>query len=166
MAKPKTLTTKKKNGRPSRFSAKIQDIIKLLARRGFTDAEMAKCLEITQRTLDNWKKKYSGFFQSLKDWKNEADHEVERSLYERACGYSHPEDKIFNDNGSPLIVPTIKHYPPDTTAGIFWLKNRKKSEWRDGHDLNIKGPSTNYDEMTPEERKSAIATLLKRQDEP
>ena len=34
-------------------------------------------------------------------------------------------------NGQIVITPTIKHYPPDTTAGIFWLKNRQRDKWRD-----------------------------------
>ncbi len=52
-------------------------------------------------------------------------------MYERATGYSHAEDKIFNDGGEPLIVPTTKHYPPDATSAIFWLKNRQPAKWRD-----------------------------------
>ena len=39
-----------------------------------------------------------------------------------------------------MIVPTTKHYPPDTTAAIFWLKNRQKSKWRDKQDHEISGP--------------------------
>jgi hypothetical protein len=55
-------------------------------------------------------------------------------------GYSAPEDKIFNNDGKPLIVPTVKNYPPDTTAVIFWLKNRRPDEWRDKIDHGISAP--------------------------
>ena len=65
------------------------------------------------------------------DWKAVADHRVERSLYERACGYSHTEDKIFIHEGKPIIVPTVRHYPPDPTSMIFWIKNRQPEQWRD-----------------------------------
>ena len=44
-------------------------------------------------------------------------------------GYEHPEDKIFLHEGKPVIVPTVKHYPPDTTACIFWMKTRLG--WKD-----------------------------------
>jgi len=34
-----------------------------------------------------------------------------------------------------LIVPTVKHYPPDTTAAIFWLKNRQPAKWREKQEV-------------------------------
>ena len=124
-------------GRRTCFNPLTRSIIELLARRGFTDVEMSQCLKIKEQTFTNWKKKHPKFFGSLNDWKTKADSEVVRSLYERACGYEHPEDKIFNNNGKPLIVPTIKHYPPDSTAMIFWLKNRDRKNWRDRHEIDI-----------------------------
>jgi len=127
-------------GQPTKLTYKMKGQIKLLALKGFTDVEMAGAVGVTERTINNWKKQQPKFFQSLKDWKAEADLKVEKSLYERAMGYEHPEDKIFNDGGEPLIVPTTKHYPPDTTAIIYWLKNRKKADWKDKteQDVNIK----------------------------
>ena len=114
-------------GQPTKLTPKMKKQIKFLAEKGFTDKEMANAVGVTEQTINNWKKQQPKFFESLKDWKKEADRNVERSLYERACGYEHPEDKIFNANGEPLVVPTTKHYPPDTSAMIFWLKNRKLS---------------------------------------
>lgn len=32
-------------------------------------------------------------------------------------------------------TPLTKHYPPDTTACIFWLKNQKPKEWHDRTEL-------------------------------
>ena len=123
---------KKKGGRPSKFDSIDLDKVSILAKRGWTDADMCAFFGIDESTWTGWKKKHPTFFTSLKDWKIEADNRVERSLYERACGYSHPEDKIFKPAGEdPTIVPTTKHYPPDSTACIFWLKNRKRNEWRD-----------------------------------
>ena len=120
-----------KVGRPTLFDKRVKEIVSILAPKGLTDAEMANVIGVTEQTFNNWKSAHPSFFESLKDWKREADEKVVRSLYERACGYSHPEDKIFNDNGNPLVVPTIKHYPPDSTAMIFWLKNRQPEQWRD-----------------------------------
>lgn len=122
---------KNKGGRPSKFDSLDLKKVQALASRGWTDAEMATFFEVDESTWTRWKEKHPEFCTSLKDWKIEADSRVERSLYERATGYSHPEDKIFNYEGTALVVPTIKHYPPDTTAGIFWLKNRKPDQWRD-----------------------------------
>lgn len=126
-------------GRPSKFNVSIQKKIKKLALRGFTDIEIAEIVDIKEQTLTNWKKRYPGFFASLKDWKNAADYDIERSLYERAKGYSHPEDKIFCNNGDIVVQPTIKHYPPDPTSMIFWLKNRQPEKWRDKQEIDLTG---------------------------
>jgi transcriptional regulator with XRE-family HTH domain len=126
-------------GRPTIFSDEIKNRIELLARKGLTDDEMAFSLGITQQTLNNWKKKSPKFFESLNDWKHKADSEVERSLYERACGYSHPETKVFCNNGEIITEEVIRHYPPDPTAMIFWLKNRQKDKWRDKQDVEHSG---------------------------
>ena len=70
--------------------------------------------------------------KSLKAGKADADDRVERSLYSRAVGYSFNSEKIFcNKDGEVTRVPIVEHVPPDVTAQIFWLKNRKPSEWRD-----------------------------------
>jgi hypothetical protein len=125
--------TKKKNngGRPSKLTPIVKSAIELLASGGMTDAQMSKIIGVTANTFDKWKTKHPEFFKTLKDWKRTADKNVERSLYERACGYEHDEDKIFSYGGEALIVPTTKHYPPDSTAIIFWLKNRQPDRWRD-----------------------------------
>ena len=126
-------------GRPSKFDKVDLRQVEKLACMGWTDAQMSDFFEVDERTWNNWKGKHEEFFQSLKGWKASADARVERSLYERATGYSVPEDKIFNDGGIPLVVPTRKHYPPDTTAMIFWLKNRDPENWRDKVDHALSG---------------------------
>jgi hypothetical protein len=69
----------------------------------------------------------------FKGGKVEADKCVERSLYERANGYSYDAVKIFMPAGAkkPVYAPYREHVPPDTTAAIFWLKNRDPARWRD-----------------------------------
>ena len=124
-------------GRPSKFGTLDLAKVEKLAQRGWKDDEMAEFFGVNPDTWHEWKKVHPEFSEALRDWKIEADSRVERSLYERATGYSHPEDKIFNDDGEPLIVPTVKHYPPDTTAAIFWLKNRQKKKWRDKQDVDV-----------------------------
>ena len=127
--------TKNKGGRPSKFDSIDIKQVEALAARGWTDVDMASFFKVDESTWTRWKQKNPQFCTALKDWKIEADNRVERSLYERACGYSHPEDKIFKPAGEePTIVATTKHYAPDSTACIFWLKNRKKNEWRDKPD--------------------------------
>lgn len=123
-------------GRPSKISSINLEQVKKLVLKNFTDKELADFFEVSEVTLNAWKKKRPEFLKSLKDWKAEADKEVEKSLYLRAKGYQHEEDKIFCEMGKVTIVPTIKHYPPDPTACIFWLKNRQPEQWRDKVELD------------------------------
>ena len=117
-------------GRPSRFPAKNLAAIRKLVYMGATDADIAEAFEVTEQTVNNWKIKHPDFFESLKDWKKDADANVEKALYQRAIGCDIPEDKVFNNNGEPLIVEGRKHYPPDTAAAFIWLQNRKPNDWR------------------------------------
>jgi hypothetical protein len=130
---------KVKRGRPSKFIALDLDQVKKVAEKGWTDIEMADFFGVVESTWYKWKVDFPDFSEVLRSWKTFADENVERSLYERATGYSHSEDKIFNDNGDPLIVPTVKHYPPDPTSMIFWLKNRDQKRWRDKQDVEHTG---------------------------
>ena len=126
---------KKGAGRPSSFKPEYIEQAYKLCLLNATDKQMADIFGVSEVTFNEWKHKHPEFLESLKEGKEIADSRVGESLFQRACGYSHPEDKIFNDNGKPLIVPTIKHYPPDTTACIFWLKNRQPDKWRDRQEL-------------------------------
>jgi hypothetical protein len=123
-------------GRPSKRDGIDLEQVEKLARKGWTDLEMAEFFGMDVRTWYRWKGSDPEFCHALKEWKDEADSRVERSLYERANGYSHPAVKIFLPSGAekPVVVDYVEHYPPDTTAAIFWLKNRKPEEWRDKQD--------------------------------
>ena len=133
-------------GRPSKYKEEYCEQAEKLARLGATNKEMADFFGVTEQTLNNWKNEYGGFFESLKKGKIESDARVADSLYQRAIGYEHPEDKIFVDKGKPIIVPTIKHYPPDPTAAIFWLKNRRANDWRDKREVET-SVATDQDKM-------------------
>jgi len=124
-------------GQPTKFNKEVERQALLLAAKGFTDKEMAEVLNITEQTFNNWKKAHPKFFESLKRAKVIRDSRVERSLYERACGYEHPEDKIFCNNGKIVTQETTKHYPPDPTSMIFWLKNTQPKKWRDRQELDV-----------------------------
>lgn len=121
---------KKAMGRPTKFNPKFLPIVKKMAELGATDPEIAEALQIDVVTVWRWKCDNEDFCKALKVGKEHADERVKRSLFSRALGYSHPEDDIKQVNGEIVITPTIKHYPPDTTACIFWLKNRLPDEFR------------------------------------
>lgn len=117
-------------GRPSKYKPEFNKQAEKLCRLGATDRDIADFFQVSEATLNNWKLKHPEFLESLKRSKAEADALVEKSLFRRALGYSHPATKFFQAGGGILKQDYIEHYPPDTTACIFWLKNRKGEEWR------------------------------------
>lgn len=76
------------------------------ARDGLTDEQIAKNIGITVSTFYEWKKKYSEISESLKKGKEVVDYQVENALLSSAL-------------------------EGNTTAQIFWLKNRRPDKWRD-----------------------------------
>jgi hypothetical protein len=132
--------TKKKavsSGRPSPFTKLNMELVKYMYETGSTDKQVAERVGVTYQTINNWKKKHPDFFDSLKDWKDQADKVVEASLYQRACGYVDKEVKVFCDAKTGLVTQTTvdKRYAPDPTSMIFWLKNRKPKNWRDKQEI-------------------------------
>jgi transcriptional regulator with XRE-family HTH domain len=112
-------------------------VAKLLTKNGATDREVAESLGVSESTVHIWKREHPEFLQSLRLGKDEADDRVVQSLYRRATGYSFDSEKIFppKTGKKPIRVPYVEHIPPDVTACIFWLKNRRREEWRDRHEL-------------------------------
>lgn len=132
-------TLKRKSGGQTRWQDHYLPIAKRLCETlGATDVEVAKVLGVSVRTLRRWVAEREDLRHALKLAKGVADERVVNSLYHRAIGYTHRAVKIFQDKGVPVIVPYENHVPPDTTACIFWLKNRDRANWRDMQDLNVK----------------------------
>ena len=118
-------------GRPSKLKTEYLEQVKKLAKLGATDKQIADFFNVTEQTVNNWKISNQAFFESLKDGKSEADAQVEKALFQRATGYETKEAKVTFEDGRADYIEIPKYYPPDTTACIFWLKNRKATDWRD-----------------------------------
>jgi DNA-binding XRE family transcriptional regulator len=118
-------------GQPSKLTKMDIRLIRYMYKKGATDQEVADELGVCRKTIHNWQVANPDFKESMKDWKSEADEEVERSLFERAKGYKCKETKLFCHEGMVIAEDVIKHYPPDATSCIFWLKNRKPDQWRE-----------------------------------
>lgn len=129
-------------GRPSEYKGEYAKQAEKLCLLGATDREIADFFEVDVRTIYRWKAEHSEFCQSIKAGKSVADDRVERSLYQRAVGYEQEEVKIFMPSGAPdpVYAPFTAKIAPDTTAAIFWLKNRKPADWRDKSQQEISGP--------------------------
>ena len=124
-------------GRPTAFKPEYVEQAKKLAELGATDRELAEFFYVSESTLYLWKHTQPEFSEALKLGKEASDARVVQSLYRRAIGYSHDAVKIMTVDGSVQEVPYVEHYPPDTTAGIFWLKNRDPDRWRDKRELEV-----------------------------
>lgn len=98
-------------GRPTKYEAEFAEQALKLSLLGATDEELADFFDVNVATLNRWKKSHPEFCASIKEGKRVADAEVAHSLYQRAL------------NG-------------DTTAAIFWLKNRRKQNWRDKQEID------------------------------
>lgn len=98
------------------------------ARDGLIDEQIAHNMGITTKTLYEWKNKYGEISEALKKGKEVIDRQVENALLKRALGYAYDET-TYEDGVETKRV--TKEVAPDTTAQIFWLKNRKPVEWRD-----------------------------------
>jgi len=136
--------------RPTAYKPEYNEQARKLCMLGYTDAQLGEFFNVSETTINNWKNSKDGFLESLKSGKGLADYEVVESLYKRATGYEHKEDKIFNNNGVILVAETIKHYPPDTTAMIYWLKNRQPDKWRDKQEIEHSGEVKSTIEVLPD----------------
>lgn len=108
------------------------------ARDGLTDEQIASNMGISRSTLSDWKTKYSDISDALKRGKEVVDIQVENALLKRALGYKYDEvtrekvkDPITGFSCLTITKKVTKEVVPDTTAQIFWLKNRRPDKWRD-----------------------------------
>lgn len=143
-------------GRPTKYKPEYAAQAEKLCRLGATDAQLADFFEVSISTINLWKVEHATFSESVKLPKAEADEKVEQSLYKRAMGYEHDEVDIRVIDGKVVETPIRKFYPPDTAAMIFWLKNRKKAEWRDRIEQSV---THSFENMTDEEIDARIEEL-------
>jgi len=122
-------------------------------RDGLNDKQICKNLDISQETFYKYKREKPEFNEILQRTKDVVDREVENALYKRAMGFDYVEetkemrtlegagskDGKARESKAAVIKKTTKHYPPDTTACIFWLKNRKPREYRDRRSVELTG---------------------------
>lgn len=127
----------KKVGRPTKYKPEYAKQAYKLCLLGATDKGIANYFEVDEATINRWKLEFPEFCESLKEGKEEADAIVASSLFHRATGYSHPDTDIKIYKGKVIKTELIKHYPPDSTAAIFWLKNRNPEKWREKQELQL-----------------------------
>lgn len=120
-----------KKGRPDKYRTEYVQQTYKLAMLGYTDKQLADFFGVAVITWQRWKKTHPDLGAAIITGKALADGDVAQSLYKRATGYSHPDTDIRVIDGQIVKTELIRHYPPDTVACIFWLKNRQREIWRD-----------------------------------
>lgn len=156
-------------GRPTTYKVEYASQAYWYCKLGAIDEQLAEFFDVSEQTINNWKKEHYEFILALKTGKRIADLEVAEALYKKATGYEHPDVDIKMYEGQIIQTPLIKRYPPDTTAAIFWLKNRQPKKWRDKQEIEHNGtselpkiniialgsgvdPKSKFDNLTKEEK--------------
>ena len=135
-----------------------------LAIQGKTIKEIAEEFDVARSTLNKWIAENKELAEAVNDGRDTADAKVERSLYQRAVGYSYREKKVIqtvdkDGKTRPARVEIVeKVSPPDVTAQIFWLKNRKPSKYRDKQEVSVEDANIQFNivpasERPPEEKE-------------
>lgn len=131
-------------GRPTAFKEDYIEQAYKLCLLGATDAKLADFFDVCEATINNWKHDFPDFLESIKKGKVIADAEIAEGLYNRAKGakikvqqaiklkqVDYDQGKRLSEHETVEVVDLIQEVPPDTAAGIFWLKNRNPEMWRD-----------------------------------
>src|SRR5581483_513083 len=97
--------TPKTKGRPPTYRAEFAVQAAKLCALGATDAELADFFGVHERTIGRWQATHPEFGAALKAGKERADERVERSLYQRAVGYTREAVKVYfpRDSGTPVL---------------------------------------------------------------
>lgn len=123
-------------GRPTKYNPELNETVTNYCLLGATDEDLARFLSVDVSTIHRWKNEHQEFCDAIKRGKEDADAQVVRSLYKRALGYEYVEVKKETSDNGVKDTKTTRVIVPDTTAQIFWLKNRQPKLWRDKQELD------------------------------
>lgn len=122
--------TEKKKGRPTKYKKEYDHIAESVCELGGTTPEIARTLSVAISTVNKWIAEIPSFSDAVKQGKALADNKVQQSLYNRAIGCSVTDSDIRVIEGKIVITDLDKNFPPDTTAALAWLHNRKRDKWK------------------------------------
>ena len=144
--------------------------VRAIAMRGVSEREMSEMFDIHPKMFSMWKKQYPAFKDAIEKGYTDADTAVLSALYQKAVGYTHDEEKIFQWDGAIIRAETQKHYAPDVNAIKLWITNRQREHWKDRQHTAVSGgahddaPIGLRDE-TKMEVMSSILALIKPKDD-
>jgi len=146
-------------GRKSSYRPEFADQARKLCLLGATDKELADFFEVSETTIQNWKRAHPAFLASISEGRIVADANVADSLYKRATGeYVQMEKlvKVKGDDGQEKYeaVRYKAYLPGDPQAAFRWLLNRRRQNWADKSEMVHSGT---IEHVTKEQRDSAVA---------
>ena len=139
-AKPRN---KQMRGRPSRFNEDLVEHAKTLSSIGLSYSEIAKDLEVPEKTFFKWLSEKPNFRETIDKNKNKMLKDAKRCLAIRIEGYEYEEEKEFYERNGDTMMLTKKQkikkvVPPDTAAAIQVLERRSPHFKKDNEDLSAK----------------------------
>lgn len=141
--------------RKPKYREEYAEQAKKLCALGATNEDLAEFFGITRTSIDNWINDKPDFGEAVRAGRELPDDHTEASLYRRGQGVTTREMRTtFGGDGNVKEqVEITKEHPPDTTACIFWLKNRRG--WRDKQDVDhnhrINVVEVSDEEVAPDE---------------
>lgn len=111
------------------FLPNEEHLVRMLAARGATDAEMEILCGVPKGTLAKWREHYPSLNDALEKGRSKVDGDVLFALYKNAIGYTYHEEVAAGKDGH--VVRLKKKSLPETAAQKAWLYNRKREEWGD-----------------------------------
>jgi hypothetical protein len=159
-------------GAPTKFDPSYCEQVEKLCKLGATDKDIADFFQVVESTVNLWKLKHPEFSESIKKGKVMADMKVANKLFDRATGCTVLVQQAFKvkevafEKGKRSkeierveIVTLAQEQPPDTTAAIFWLKNRQRDKWKDKVDVDATTLNLNSEPLTKDEIKEISKAL-------
>jgi hypothetical protein len=123
---------KHKAGRKGYFQPwMINEARELIGKLGARVQDLAEYFEVDINTVNYWIRTKPEFARAVKRGRLEAALKAAKALFQKAVGFSHPDVQIMQYKGNPVIVPYIKHYPPDAYAAHKYLTIIFREVWAD-----------------------------------
>jgi len=138
------------------FLPNEEHLVRMLASKGATDAEMEMLCGVPAGTLEEWREHYPPLNEWLEKGRSKVDGDVLFALYKNAVGFDYTEEQVA---GKDAIVRVVKRKAlPETAAQKAWLYNRKRDDW--GDRLSVAGDKDKPIGIEHSARKELIDAVL------
>lgn len=124
---------------------------------GATNEDLAGLFEVSLSTIGTWLARHPEFRKAVQEGRDVADMDVAQSLLNKARGFTHPDVKVLKVDGAAEKVEFDRYFPPDTQAAVFWLRNRRRHQWRERIEHEHSVSEDKFRELAESARKARDA---------